>query len=300
MPLNYTNFRKILNRTFAPIIEVQKLFRKYYTNLEFQAERDYIDFNEILQLASEKYKLRHQGLKVLDIGCGQRYPQALLMADENDVIAIDISTILTNWSPLLIGRILLNEGIKRTVKTIVRKALFDKRYYRKLAKLNGRGFRRKPTILRMNAENLQFPDNTFDFAFSVGVFEHLGNVDKCVANMNRVLKPGGIFAIIITNYTGLTGGHNLYGEDETTTKVPPWDHLRKNIFPSDVYLNGLRIADYKRIFNKYFDDFKFYEEEANQYAKYLSDEIRKELSAYSEHELLTLGISIIGRKNPDK
>lgn len=42
-----------------------------------------------------------------------------------------------------------------------------------------------------DAENLPFPDDCFDFVYSNGVLHHSQNTDRCIAEVHRVLKPGG-------------------------------------------------------------------------------------------------------------
>jgi len=46
-------------------------------------------------------------------------------------------------------------------------------------------------ILRMDAEQLQFPDNSFDFIWSWGVIHHSSNTRRILQEMHRVLRPGG-------------------------------------------------------------------------------------------------------------
>jgi ubiquinone/menaquinone biosynthesis C-methylase UbiE len=54
------------------------------------------------------------------------------------------------------------------------------------------------------AEELPFPDGSFDLAVSVGVMEHFQNVDAATAEIHRVLKPGGRYvALIQTDMTRL-------------------------------------------------------------------------------------------------
>jgi|GEM_PF-456294 len=51
---------------------------------------------------------------------------------------------------------------------------------------------------RMNALELQFADNSFDFVFSASSIEHFGGlrqIEKAIAEMYRVLKPGGACTI---------------------------------------------------------------------------------------------------------
>jgi ubiquinone/menaquinone biosynthesis C-methylase UbiE len=47
------------------------------------------------------------------------------------------------------------------------------------------------TILQMDAEAMAFPDNSFDFIWSWGVIHHSANTDRILAEMSRILRPGG-------------------------------------------------------------------------------------------------------------
>jgi SAM-dependent methyltransferase len=60
------------------------------------------------------------------------------------------------------------------------------------------------TVMRMDATKLQFPDDSFDIAFSFSSIEHFGGNNhsgalKSLREMERVLKPGGI-AVVATEY----------------------------------------------------------------------------------------------------
>ncbi len=52
-------------------------------------------------------------------------------------------------------------------------------------------------ILQMNAEDLQFEDNSFDFIWSWGVIHHSANPRQILKEINRVLKPGGTFKAMV-------------------------------------------------------------------------------------------------------
>lgn len=47
------------------------------------------------------------------------------------------------------------------------------------------------TVLKMDAQQLQFPDNSFDFVCAHGCLMHMPNTQKAVSEIYRVLKPGG-------------------------------------------------------------------------------------------------------------
>ena len=53
------------------------------------------------------------------------------------------------------------------------------------------------TILKMDAQELQFENNTFDFIWSWGVIHHSANTRKILEEIKRVLKPGGESIIMV-------------------------------------------------------------------------------------------------------
>ena len=67
----------------------------------------------------------------------------------------------------------------------------------------------------------------------------------------------------------------------------PWEHLRKRRYTPDCYLNELRLADYRRTFEASFDILHEESPVERFGGEYLTDEIRAELAAYSDDELMT-------------
>lgn len=63
-------------------------------------------------------------------------------------------------------------------------------------------------IKRMDAEALEFKNESFDFVWSWGVIHHSSNTRKILEEINRVLKPGGE-AIIMVYYRTLWGYYFL-------------------------------------------------------------------------------------------
>lgn len=60
--------------------------------------------------------------------------------------------------------------------------------------------RERLTVRRMDARHLEFPDESFDIAYSLSSIEHFGSpaeIARSAAEMGRVLKPGGI-AVVVT------------------------------------------------------------------------------------------------------
>ena len=57
------------------------------------------------------------------------------------------------------------------------------------------------TFQRVNAEALPFPEASFDHVYSFGVIHHTVQPEKIVAEIRRVLKPGGTFSVMLYNRT---------------------------------------------------------------------------------------------------
>jgi ubiquinone/menaquinone biosynthesis C-methylase UbiE len=66
----------------------------------------------------------------------------------------------------------------------------------------------------MNGECMQFADNTFDVAYAHGVLQYTADTEKMIAEIHRVLKPGGEAIMMVYNkYSWLNLMRNV-------TKVP--------------------------------------------------------------------------------
>jgi len=63
----------------------------------------------------------------------------------------------------------------------------------------------QPDLRVADAEQLPFPDNSFDIVYSYGVMHHSPNTDQCVREAWRVLKPGGTARIMIYHHRSITG-----------------------------------------------------------------------------------------------
>ncbi len=56
-----------------------------------------------------------------------------------------------------------------------------------------------------DADQLDFPDNTFDLVWSWGVIHHSPNIPKAASEILRVLKPGGEFKVMIYHKYSMVG-----------------------------------------------------------------------------------------------
>jgi SAM-dependent methyltransferase len=100
---------------------------------------------------------RAAGAKVLEFGCGDSSYAVKLSQWGGTVTAIDIS----------------DEAIEETRRRVAEA-----------------GFLNQTSLIRMNAEELDFPDESFDLVVGRAILHHL-DLEKSYAAIARVLKPGG-------------------------------------------------------------------------------------------------------------
>lgn len=56
-------------------------------------------------------------------------------------------------------------------------------------------------VMRMDAEEMQFPDKAFDFIWTWGVIHHSADTRKILEEMHRVLRPGGEAVVMVYHRT---------------------------------------------------------------------------------------------------
>ncbi|MBI3526276.1 MAG: class I SAM-dependent methyltransferase [Betaproteobacteria bacterium] len=59
------------------------------------------------------------------------------------------------------------------------------------------------TALQRDATALDFPDSAFNIVYSFGVLQHIPEVEKAVAEIHRVLKPGGELLVMVYNRSSI-------------------------------------------------------------------------------------------------
>ncbi|NCC50090.1 MAG: class I SAM-dependent methyltransferase, partial [Spartobacteria bacterium] len=242
-----------MKKTMSTGFERSKLHAYASLLKYFQKNKEFAKNDYQLFLETKKIFRRHLGAlspdtRILEIGCGQRFIQTLLFTTEGATITgIDYDFISKTYSIGNICTIWKQNGFERCIKTLVRHMMYDGKYYQCIEEEYGKPLRwDKVDVRKMSACALAFPDKHFDFIFSNAVFEHIEDVEAAFAETARVLKPSGLALIRIHLYASLSGGHHLDWADPTghpSKTVPPWDHLRKNLYPPHLYLNKLRKAE---------------------------------------------------------
>lgn len=252
-----------------------------------------------------------KGRRILDLGCGQRFPFALQCAASGAVVtALDIDYIKPDFLPLAFFRTMKCNGFKRAVKSALRRLIFDKVYYKALETATGkplRLFQSRITFVVADPESSHYPlpSESFDLITSNAVVEHIADVPCFAGEIQRLLVEGGYFYAIIHNFYSVSGGHNLewaYPDEHPSSRVPPWDHLRENRFPSWTYLNRLKPEEYRTAFAAHLEVLLFEGRDIHhdpgrlEGERFLTPEIADELSSYSRELLLTRAWCIICRK----
>ena len=75
-----------------------------------------------------------------------------------------------------------------------------------------------------DAENLPFPANSFDLGYSWGVLHHTPNTGKALAELVRVVRPGGEIKVMLYNRHGLYAWKMWI--KHALLKGRPWKNLR--------------------------------------------------------------------------
>jgi 2-polyprenyl-3-methyl-5-hydroxy-6-metoxy-1,4-benzoquinol methylase len=109
------------------------------------------------------------GKNVLEVGCGSGVHTRLLAAAGANVSAVD----LTPTAVELTTKRLALEGLLADVR-------------------------------EADAESLPFPTASFDFVWSWGVIHHSADTQRVIAEIARVLRPGGRLGIMVYHRTSLT------------------------------------------------------------------------------------------------
>ena len=107
---------------------------------------------------------KYIGENVLDVGCGDGTFLNFIVSKKDNI-------------QLAIGSELSKEAIK-----------IGKEKYRNV------------NFVEENLDNLSFKNNSFDTIFAIEVLEHILDIDKCLSEINRVLKKGGFFCVTTTDF----------------------------------------------------------------------------------------------------
>jgi len=193
-------------------------------------------------------------------------------------------------------------GLERASKTLYWDLFYSRSYYQALQDQASFPLQYEGLDIKiLDSSHYDFPDNEFDVVVSHEVFEHIRDMGSTLEELIRVMKPGGLTYIYIHLYPSISGGHHIawkYPDENPSLRVPPWDHLRENLFPQiPSWINRFREQDYRQYFEAAGFEIVDWITYAIEGESLLTPEIKEELTDYSEEELLKKGIVVIAR-NP--
>jgi len=285
--------------------EATSLVRAHTRNTGDHVADSIAHLQKVERLVLEHAGLRIEGLDVLDVGAGQRLLQASFFAYRgNRVVGIDRDVIVRGLDPSGYFRMARSNGTRRLTKTLGRKLLgIDARYAAELRRQIGVG-RERPRIevLQMDATALDFADASFDFAYSLTVMQYVADPARALAELARVVRPGGGVYVDFLPFTGMIGSFDIRTIGGGTTDLPEWAHLRPQFAPrvrEAAYLNGLRLSEWSRIVETAMPGNAFVIEQPQR--NDLEPLARRlhadgELLEYGLDELLTSMVSVVWRK----
>jgi ubiquinone/menaquinone biosynthesis C-methylase UbiE len=97
-------------------------------------------------------------------------------------------------------------------------------YSSEMLRLAHNRFRTSVNLCRGDAESLPFPDASFDHVICLGVFEYLSTYEKCLDEIHRILRPGGLAVISLPTRISLDRlSYNLIH----ATAVPLWRAVKR-------------------------------------------------------------------------
>lgn len=266
----------------------------------FQEEPDYTHLADSASLVTEHTRIFKRNLKlleqaglaqssqILDLACGPLATQALLFHASGYKTTAAGLHIPPASLPL--------SGIKQRLKRgkyVKAWRRTTEAYYAALAyevglKLNWK----KLKINLADLRRLDFADYNFNAVLCCHHLQHAPDVAGLLAEVARILKPGGLFLADIKPYPSLSGGFN-------SAATSPWEHVRRanpTPRPTKPILNKWREAQYRAALEQYFILKTWLTEQDQAAAAILTPDLRDELADYSEEELTRKEIVFLARK----
>ena len=148
-----------------------------------------------------------EGASVLEVGCGAGIDCLLFgLHGVERIVGIDLDFPLTRddeWGERarrLTKLVLEQAGVHEALKSTLRE--------------------RPVEFVPMDATRMEFPDASFDWLYSRAALEHVMPIEQALAEMARVVKPGGLLRHAIDPFFWLKGCHKRGVVDI------PWAHAR--------------------------------------------------------------------------
>lgn len=258
------------------------------------------DVEEYDALLGEHVGLGLEQARALEIGFGARpQRQMILHSMGMDAVGVDAEAPLLSGRLSEISTMVKRNGLERAAKSLLRHALFDRAEQRALADaIRGRGHVPRLECSRLivqDAGSLEMTPASLDLVFSEDVFEHIerGTIERLIPLMAGWLRPDGLALIRPNIFTGIVGGHLLEWSLAAMRQPPaqrrsePWEHLRRQRFAPNTYLNRLTRSEYRGLFSRSFEILDERVTQPELGVEHLDDAARRELADWPDEELFS-------------
>jgi len=241
-----------------------------------------------------------RGKRIFEIGPGQLLKNARFFGAHNQVVAVDLDRVVSNWDAAAWWDMFRKNGPLRVCKTLARKmAGIDRRFLAELARQMPATSDANIQVLQRDAMNTGLESDSFDCALSFSVFEHLPEPRLVMREIVRLLRPGGVAFHIFHCFTSDSGAHDARSFSIERSDLPYWCHLRPDkahLVSTNAYLNRLSIAEWKTLVVEEFPGAEIVGI-SQRGSPRLSRELQQlrmagELANFSDEELMTVCLQV--------
>lgn len=196
-----------------------------------------------------RFGRKMEDMDVLDIGPGPFLVHMSYFAQHNRVTGIDLDVVPMGFSPKQYVEMCRRNGVRRAVKTILRKVIgIDRQYRREVRRRLTRPLHDPHRVLRMDASEMSFQKHSFDLVHSRSVFHHIPSPEIALSEVTRVLKPEGIAILSFHLYTSENGSLDPRVYTDDRGGVLAWSHLRRSTRDkvlANAFINRLRLHEWR-------------------------------------------------------
>ena len=257
----------------------------YLAHADAYAEDDAETFKYYRGLL-EQAGISPKGTHILNLACGPLATHTLLFASTGyKIMGADLYI-----PPAYLPASGIKQNLKKRKQVSAWKEATDT-YYQMLAQQTGIKLKWGQVNIELaDLTRLQWPDNNFDIVLCINHLQHAPDVDGLLAEVSRVLKPGGLLLADIVPFASLNGAF-------TPDTASPWDHLRVEMAPkASVILNQWREVQYRTALEKYFIIDQWLTEQDERAAAQLTPEIKIEFNDFETAELTRKQIVVLAKK----
>jgi SAM-dependent methyltransferase len=294
----------VQTNAFRRAREAIALFRFHARDIEQQVDSLIANLRQNQSVIERHLGAPLVGKKILEIGPGQLFKQARFFGASNDVTAIDIDDIQTDWSLKSWARMLRSNGPIRFLKSLVRKAWgYDRKFVDTFCARLPAARNASIRFVRKDAARTDMAPETFDCIMSYSVFEHLPAPEEVLRENIRLLREGGVIYHVIHLYTSDSGAHDPRSFDANHPTCPYWCHLRPDVADQSTpncYVNKIRLHEWRELLERELPGVELDAWSQGSVAELRNAlaEIRagNGLAEYGDEELLTVCLAVAWKK----